>query len=154
MTGTSSPKQPSSPGKLNYESGTDIRIDGVESLSLSLFTTQPTTNRFTDSDGHPLLIPTISQYDPLISPLLLRSELPLSPNSQSIVSKARQACANVISGDDHRIIVVVGPCSIHGLSFQSFTSNFQTIRPLSKEKITSISKKYIIIINQLIVVVF
>ncbi|EGG05338.1 uncharacterized protein MELLADRAFT_88008 [Melampsora larici-populina 98AG31] len=55
----------------------------------------------------------VDGYDPLISPLLLRSEIPTSQTSKKIVGKARKACADVISGKDHRLIVVVGPCSIH-----------------------------------------
>lgn len=55
----------------------------------------------------------IDGYDPLISPLLLKSEISTSQNSKKIVGKARKACADVISGKDHRLIVVVGPCSIH-----------------------------------------
>ncbi|KAG0147426.1 hypothetical protein CROQUDRAFT_656161 [Cronartium quercuum f. sp. fusiforme G11] len=55
----------------------------------------------------------IDGYDPLISPLLLRAEIPLSSSSQAVIGKARKACANVISGTDDRLLVVVGPCSIH-----------------------------------------
>ncbi|EGG05476.1 uncharacterized protein MELLADRAFT_88012 [Melampsora larici-populina 98AG31] len=55
----------------------------------------------------------VDGYDPLISPLLLKSEIPPSHRSKAIVGRSRQACADVISGKDHRLIVVVGPCSIH-----------------------------------------
>ncbi|KAH9818900.1 hypothetical protein DFH28DRAFT_1080717 [Melampsora americana] len=55
----------------------------------------------------------IDGYDPLISPLLLRSEIPTSQTSKKIVGQARKSCADIISGKDHRLIVVVGPCSIH-----------------------------------------
>lgn len=55
----------------------------------------------------------IRGYDPLTPPDLLQSEYPLSQNSKDIVLKGRQDAHNVLSGNDDRLIVVVGPCSIH-----------------------------------------
>ncbi|MBW0469892.1 hypothetical protein O181_009607 [Austropuccinia psidii MF-1] len=55
----------------------------------------------------------VEGYDPLISPLLLRSEIPLNAHSIPTIKQARQDCANIISRKDDRLIVVVGPCSIH-----------------------------------------
>ncbi|MCB9707733.1 MAG: 3-deoxy-7-phosphoheptulonate synthase [Myxococcales bacterium] len=50
---------------------------------------------------------------PLIPPAILMEELPLPREGSRIVSKARQQIANCILGKDDRLIVVVGPCSIH-----------------------------------------
>lgn len=55
----------------------------------------------------------VDGYDPLISPLLLKSEVPVDPRSWSTIRRARQDCAKVIARTDDRLIVVVGPCSIH-----------------------------------------
>jgi 3-deoxy-D-arabino-heptulosonate 7-phosphate (DAHP) synthase len=57
---------------------------------------------------------TLDQIEPLIQPALLRHELPLSQNSRKTIEEARQAAADIISGRDDRILVIVGPCSIHG----------------------------------------
>jgi len=52
-------------------------------------------------------------YDPLIQPALLRSEIPVSINSQHTVASARYGAARILSGHDDRVLVIVGPCSIH-----------------------------------------
>ena len=49
----------------------------------------------------------------LISPAALISELPVSDTTTQTVSHARRAIHNILTGDDPRILVVTGPCSIH-----------------------------------------
>ena len=53
------------------------------------------------------------QYDPLVQPALLRHEIRASPQSQATTAAARFAAARILAGQDDRLIVVVGPCSIH-----------------------------------------
>jgi 3-deoxy-7-phosphoheptulonate synthase len=55
----------------------------------------------------------IGAVRPLISPALLLDELPVSPPVQNLVEDTRAAIANVLHGRDDRLVVVVGPCSIH-----------------------------------------
>lgn len=50
---------------------------------------------------------------PLITPRTLKSELPASAASLRTVVQARRAVADILSGTDRRLLVVVGPCSIH-----------------------------------------
>ncbi|KAH8831196.1 3-deoxy-7-phosphoheptulonate synthase [Flagelloscypha sp. PMI_526] len=52
-------------------------------------------------------------YDPLVQPALLRHDLPLSAASEQTVTKARCEAAQILSGQDDRVLVIVGPCSIH-----------------------------------------
>ncbi|KLO07036.1 3-deoxy-7-phosphoheptulonate synthase [Schizopora paradoxa] len=52
-------------------------------------------------------------YDPLIQPALIRHEITSSPVSQKTVAQARFAASRIIAGEDDRVIVIVGPCSIH-----------------------------------------
>jgi 3-deoxy-7-phosphoheptulonate synthase len=52
-------------------------------------------------------------YDPLMQPALLRHEIVSSPASQRTIASARFYSARILSGADDRILVVVGPCSIH-----------------------------------------
>lgn len=49
----------------------------------------------------------------LISPELLRLEIPLSQNAKETVWRGRQTIENILSGKDSRHIIVCGPCSIH-----------------------------------------
>ena len=50
---------------------------------------------------------------PLISPALLQDELPVPEAVQALVEDARRQIARVLRGEDDRLLVVVGPCSIH-----------------------------------------
>ena len=53
------------------------------------------------------------QYDPLVQPALIRHEITSSPTAQATIARARFAASRIIAGEDDRVIVVVGPCSIH-----------------------------------------
>ena len=50
---------------------------------------------------------------PLISPALLQAELPVPDAVQSLIEGARAAITDLLHGRDDRLLVVVGPCSIH-----------------------------------------
>ncbi|KAG8964459.1 hypothetical protein FRC03_001775 [Tulasnella sp. 419] len=52
-------------------------------------------------------------YEPLIQPALLKHEVCASPKARATVCAARQAAAKIIQGRDERVLVIVGPCSIH-----------------------------------------
>lgn len=55
----------------------------------------------------------ISAVRPLISPALLQDELPVSAEIQTLVEDSRARIADVLHGRDDRLVLVVGPCSIH-----------------------------------------
>lgn len=53
------------------------------------------------------------QYDPLVQPALIKHEIVPTPRSRQTIARARFEAARVIAGTDDRVLVVVGPCSIH-----------------------------------------
>lgn len=55
----------------------------------------------------------VTGYEPLISPGLLLHEIPVPPESQQTIARARAESSAVVNGKDDRLLVVVGPCSIH-----------------------------------------
>lgn len=55
----------------------------------------------------------IRGYDPLTPPDLLQHEFPMSKKAHEVVHKGRNGARNVLQGTDDRLMVVVGPCSIH-----------------------------------------
>jgi len=55
----------------------------------------------------------VESIRPLLPPAILLEELPLSDRGSQIVSRARREVARILAGEDDRLIVVVGPCSIH-----------------------------------------
>ncbi|KAG9315654.1 hypothetical protein JVU11DRAFT_3299 [Chiua virens] len=52
---------------------------------------------------------------PLIPPQILQEDLPLTLLSANTVLEGRRATENVLRGDDDRLMVVVGPCSVHNV---------------------------------------
>ncbi len=50
---------------------------------------------------------------PLLPPAILAEEIPLTESAAALVSHARNTIAKCLSGEDSRLLVVVGPCSIH-----------------------------------------
>ena len=55
----------------------------------------------------------IGAVRPLITPALLQEWLPAPAATQALVESSRSAISRVLHGKDDRLIVVVGPCSIH-----------------------------------------
>ncbi|MBO0689266.1 MAG: 3-deoxy-7-phosphoheptulonate synthase [Candidatus Dormibacteraeota bacterium] len=50
---------------------------------------------------------------PLVSPALLIDELPLPEAAARVVLHGRKTVTRILNGDDDRLLVVVGPCSVH-----------------------------------------
>jgi len=55
----------------------------------------------------------ITQVRPLLPPAILLEEIPITDRAADVVATTRQAIADVLTGADPRLVVVVGPCSIH-----------------------------------------
>ena len=55
----------------------------------------------------------IGAVRPLITPALLQEWLPTPDSVQALVASSRAAISRVLQGADDRLVVVVGPCSIH-----------------------------------------
>ncbi|MGB0774868.1 MAG: 3-deoxy-7-phosphoheptulonate synthase [Akkermansiaceae bacterium] len=55
----------------------------------------------------------IGEIKPLISPAVLSYYLPMSDKASEVVSNARREAESILKGEDDRLLVVVGPCSIH-----------------------------------------
>ena len=55
----------------------------------------------------------IAALNPLIPPAILMEELPISDEGSETVASARRTIADCLGGEDARLVVVVGPCSIH-----------------------------------------
>ena len=55
----------------------------------------------------------IARIRPLVSPALLREDLPLLDAAARVVVDGRDATSAILTGADDRLLVVVGPCSVH-----------------------------------------
>ncbi|OLT43238.1 3-deoxy-7-phosphoheptulonate synthase [Saccharomonospora sp. CUA-673] len=55
----------------------------------------------------------MTHVSPLMSPALLRAEHPVDADIARTVRGGRQATVDILSGQDDRLLVMVGPCSVH-----------------------------------------
>ena len=55
----------------------------------------------------------IKTVRPLLTPALLEEWLPATASALALVESSRAAISRVLHGQDDRLVVVVGPCSIH-----------------------------------------
>jgi 3-deoxy-7-phosphoheptulonate synthase len=55
----------------------------------------------------------ITGLRPLLPPAILIEEIPVSSEAAMTVTTARQHIADIVAGQDDRLLVIVGPCSIH-----------------------------------------
>ncbi|MEM9418730.1 MAG: 3-deoxy-7-phosphoheptulonate synthase [Planctomycetota bacterium] len=69
--------------------------------------TTPTT------DHRPTQNLNVTSLDPLVPPATLEKSLPLSDRARQTVLDGRQNIEAILRGEDRRLLVVIGPCSIH-----------------------------------------
>src|SRR5213593_1531757 len=55
----------------------------------------------------------VESIRPLLPPAILLEELPLSEKGSLVVGRTRKEVTRVLHGEDDRLLVIVGPCSIH-----------------------------------------
>ncbi|MEN8662018.1 MAG: 3-deoxy-7-phosphoheptulonate synthase [Lentimonas sp.] len=55
----------------------------------------------------------IAGMRPLLAPAILIEEIPLTEKATLVIDQGRSESEAILRGDDDRLIVVVGPCSIH-----------------------------------------
>jgi len=55
----------------------------------------------------------IERIQPLLPPAILIEEQPLSEKGSLMITRAREEVSDILSGRSDRLLVVVGPCSIH-----------------------------------------
>ena len=55
----------------------------------------------------------VLELTPLVTPRALKKELHATPDILKSVVESRQAIRDILTGSDKRLLVVVGPCSIH-----------------------------------------
>ncbi|ARN75869.1 3-deoxy-7-phosphoheptulonate synthase [Oceanicoccus sagamiensis] len=55
----------------------------------------------------------VESQEILITPEQLKQDLPMSAAAAKSIADSREVIRNILDGKDHRLFVVVGPCSIH-----------------------------------------
>jgi len=57
----------------------------------------------------------VASQEILIAPQDLKSAIPMSEVARVTVTRGREAIENILDRKDHRLMIVVGPCSIHDI---------------------------------------
>ncbi|MEO1127337.1 MAG: 3-deoxy-7-phosphoheptulonate synthase [Cyanobacteria bacterium J06635_15] len=55
----------------------------------------------------------IVETRPLVSPALLHHEMPTTEAAATLVAETRDRIRNILYNEDRRLLVIVGPCSVH-----------------------------------------
>ncbi|MEE2890692.1 MAG: 3-deoxy-7-phosphoheptulonate synthase [Pseudomonadota bacterium] len=85
----------------------------------------------------------IRHVHPLVSPAVLAEELPTTPLDAAFVSTARDAIRRMIHGTDERLLVIVGPCSIHDVDAAlEYARRLQTIAERVREWLYVVMRVY------------
>ncbi|RPF21692.1 3-deoxy-D-arabinoheptulosonate-7-phosphate synthase [Myceligenerans xiligouense] len=71
----------------------------------------PSTRPPTDSEGSG--DPRVRALDPLPAPGEVLAEMPLGTARGDLVATSRREVRDVLTGEDDRLLVIVGPCSVH-----------------------------------------
>jgi 3-deoxy-7-phosphoheptulonate synthase len=81
---------------------------------------------------------------PLPSPALLRQRLPLNAALAEKVQSDREAIRAVLEGRDPRLLVVVGPCSLHDPhSALEFADQLVQLRPQVEDQLLLVMRSYV-----------
>ncbi|ORZ05981.1 3-deoxy-7-phosphoheptulonate synthase [Absidia repens] len=85
----------------------------------------------------------ITGYNALLTPTFLQEELPMSETSQQTVSKARSEASAILRGEDDRLIIIVGPCSIHDThAAKEYCQKLIAVREQVKGELLIIMRSY------------
>lgn len=81
--------------------------------------------------------------DILITPDSLKAELPVSVSAAQTVNAGRQIIQNILDRKDHRIMVVIGPCSIHDIdAAKEYAQRLKTLADQVSESIYLVMRVY------------
>ena len=85
----------------------------------------------------------ISSMKELISPSDLIKQLPMTDKAITTVVKTRSDIINILDGNDERLILVVGPCSIHDVdAAHEYAEKLLTIKKKVEKNILIIMRVY------------
>ena len=80
---------------------------------------------------------------PLVAPVILQSDLPLTERATHTVQATRQRIKRILSGEDQRLLVVVGPCSVHDLgAAEEYAGALVQIRERLQAKLEIVMRVY------------
>ena len=80
---------------------------------------------------------------PLLAPQLLHGDLPLEVGAAQTVSEARLRIQGILSGEDRRLLVIVGPCSVHDVdAARDYARRLAPLRERHQEELEVVMRVY------------
>lgn len=80
---------------------------------------------------------------PLLSPAFVKSELPIAKEVAQLVAQTRDRIRNILEGKDKRVLVVVGPCSIHDIAAaKEYGSRLTKLRSRFQDSLEIVMRVY------------
>jgi len=85
----------------------------------------------------------ILEYKPLISPHSLKENLPQTEKARETVIYGRKSTENILDEKDSRIMVIVGPCSIHDIkSAEEYATRLKELSNKVADKFLIVMRTY------------
>ncbi len=80
---------------------------------------------------------------PLVPPALLHQDLPIDDDASKTVALTRQSIKSILKGEDPRLLVIVGPCSVHDLeAAQEYATQLQILRKRFSAQLEVVMRVY------------
>ncbi len=80
---------------------------------------------------------------PLVPPALLHKELPIDSKAATTVSNARKRIQAILKGDDLRLLVIVGPCSVHDIkAAKEYAEKLMILRDKYSDQLEVVMRVY------------
>tara|TARA_Y100001968_G_scaffold212345_1_gene195523 strand:- start:98842 stop:99918 length:1077 start_codon:yes stop_codon:yes gene_type:complete len=80
---------------------------------------------------------------PLVPPSSLHLDLPIDSMAVETVSETRKSIKSILKGDDSRILVIVGPCSVHDLeAAKDYANQLQRLRKRFQNQLEIVMRVY------------
>lgn len=85
----------------------------------------------------------VTSNEILISPEQLKAKIPLSEAAQKTVIESRQVIRDILDGKDHRLFIVIGPCSIHDIeAAKDYAARLKVLADEVKDTIYLVMRVY------------
>lgn len=85
----------------------------------------------------------VESFFTLTSPKVIRTQLPVPDKTADNVLAGRREIQDILTGEDKRLMVIVGPCSIHDMDgAMEYAQRMQTLREEVKNKISLVMRVY------------
>jgi 3-deoxy-7-phosphoheptulonate synthase len=85
----------------------------------------------------------VKELVPIVAPYYLRQIFPLSEDDAMFVTQSREQVKNILFGEDKRLMVVVGPCSIHDpIAALEYAERLAEVADKIKDKIMVVMRVY------------